>query len=47
MHVTDCAIAGADVATIPYNIIMQMAKHPLTESGIERFKNDYIKVFGE
>jgi len=47
MHVTDCAIAGADVATIPYNVIMQMAKHPLTESGIERFKNDYIKVFGE
>jgi len=47
MHVTDCAMAGADIATVPYKIIEQMTKHPLTDSGIEKFKADYIKVFGE
>ena len=47
IHVTDCALAGADIATVPYSVIMQMTKHPLTDSGIEKFKADYIKVFGE
>ncbi len=47
IHVTDCALAGADIATVPYKVIMQMTKHPLTDSGIEKFKADYIKVFGE
>ena len=47
IHVTDCALAGADIATVPYGVIMQMTKHPLTDSGIEKFKADYIKVFGE
>lgn len=47
MHVTECAIAGADIATIPYSVIEQMTKHPLTDQGIEKFKADYKKVFGE
>ena len=46
IHVTDCALAGADIATVPYKVIQQMTKHPLTDSGIEKFKADYIKVFG-
>ena len=47
IHVTDCALAGADIATVPYNVIEQMTKHPLTDQGIEKFQNDYIAVFGE
>lgn len=47
IHVTECALAGADIATVPYKVIEQMLKHPLTDSGIEKFKADYIKVFGE
>lgn len=47
IHVNDCALAGADIATIPYSVIEQMVKHPLTEQGIEKFKADYKKVFGE
>ena len=47
IHVTDCALAGADIATIPYSVIEQMTKHPLTEQGIEKFQKDYIAVFGE
>ena len=47
IHVTDCALAGADIATVPYKVIQQMTKHPLTDAGIEKFKADYKKVFGE
>ena len=47
IHVTDCALAGADIATVPYKVIEQMLHHPLTDSGIEKFKADYCKVFGE
>lgn len=47
IHVTDCALAGADIATVPYAVIEQMTKHPLTDQGIEKFKKDYIAVFGE
>ena len=47
IHVTDCALAGADIATIPYAVIEQMTKHPLTDQGIEKFQKDYIAVFGE
>ena len=47
MHVQDCALAGADIATVPYSVIEQMTKHPLTDAGIEKFKVDYMKVFGE
>lgn len=47
IHVTDCALAGADIATVPYSVIEQMTKHPLTDQGIENFKKDYEKVFGK
>ena len=47
MHVTDCALAGADIATVPYSVLEQMTKHPLTDAGIEKFQKDYIAVFGE
>lgn len=47
IHVTDCALAGADIATIPYSVIEQMIKHPLTEQGIVKFQADYKAVFGE
>ena len=46
IHVTDCALAGADITTIPYAVIEQMTKHPLTDQGIEKFVADYQKVFG-
>ena len=47
VHVNDCALAGADIATIPYSVIEQMTKHPLTDQGIEKFQKDYKAVFGE
>ena len=47
MHVTDCALAGGDIATVPFGVLMKMIDHPLTSIGIEKFKADYIAVFGE
>lgn len=47
IHVTDCALAGADIATVPYKVIEQMTKHPLTDQGIEKFQADYKAVFEE
>lgn len=47
IHVTDCALAGAHIATVPYAVIEQMTKHPLTDQGIEKFQKDYRAVFGE
>ncbi len=47
MHVHDCALAGADIATVPYSVIEQMTKHPLTDQGIAKFQADYRAVFGE
>ena len=47
IHVTDCALAGADIATVPYKVIEQMTTHPLTDQGIEKFQKDYKAVFGE
>ena len=47
IRVTDCALAGADIATVPYSVIEQMTKHPLTDQGIEKFQKDYIAVFGK
>ena len=47
IHVTDCALAGADIATVPYSVIEQMVKHPLTDIGIKKFQADYKAVFGE
>jgi transaldolase len=43
-HVLDAALMGADIATIPFNVIAQLVKHPLTEKGIETFLNDWKKV---
>ena len=47
MHITDCALAGGDIATVPYGVLEKMINHPLTTAGIEKFKADYIAVFGE
>ncbi len=47
MHVTECALAGADIATVPYKVIEQMIHHPLTDQGIEKFRKDYEAVFGK
>jgi transaldolase len=41
---TRAALAGADIATIPYKILVQMIQHPLTESGIAKFKADWVKA---
>lgn len=47
IHVIDCAKAGADIATVPYKVLEQMTKHPLTDQGIAKFQEDYRKAFGE
>ena len=47
IHVIDCAKARADIATVPYKVLEQMTKHPLTDQGIEKFRQDYLAVFGE
>ncbi|MFR7992147.1 MAG: fructose-6-phosphate aldolase [Lachnospiraceae bacterium] len=47
IHITDCALAGADIATVPYSVIEQCTKHPLTDAGIAKFQADYKAVFGE
>ena len=47
VHVTECALAGAVIATVPYAVIEQMTKHPLTDQGIVKFQEDYRKVFGD
>jgi len=41
LHVTEAAIAGADIATIPFKVLKQMIKHPLTDIGVEKFLSDY------
>ena len=46
IHVIDCALAGADIATVPYKVLEQMTHHPLTDQGIEKFRKDYEAVFG-
>ena len=46
-HIIECAKAGADIATVPFKVLMQMVKHPLTDAGIEKFKADYEAVFGK
>jgi len=47
LHVIDAAKAGADIATIPFKVIKQMLKHPLTDQGIEKFKKDWANTFGK
>ncbi|MBN2569456.1 MAG: fructose-6-phosphate aldolase [Deltaproteobacteria bacterium] len=44
MHVLDAALLGADIATIPYKVMLQLAKHPLTDVGLEKFLADWQKV---
>jgi transaldolase len=44
IHVTEAARMGADVATIPYDVLKKMFRHPLTDAGIERFLKDWEKV---
>lgn len=44
MHIVDCALAGADVATIPFKVIQQLAKHPLTDKGLDAFLADWNKI---
>jgi transaldolase len=43
MHIVDCALAGADVATIPFKVITQLVKHPLTDKGLDAFLSDWNK----
>lgn len=43
MHIVDCALAGADVATIPFKVIKQLVQHPLTDKGLEAFLADWKK----
>jgi len=45
-HMLDCALMGADVATVPFSVINQLLKHPLTDLGLEKFLADYKKAFG-
>ncbi len=44
MHVVQAALMGADICTIPYKVILQLFKHPLTDVGIERFLSDWKKI---
>jgi transaldolase len=44
MHVVEAAMMGADIATIPYNVLIQLIKHPLTDIGLEKFLSDWKKV---
>lgn len=44
VHVTEAALAGADIATVPYKVILQMLEHPLTDIGIKKFLSDWEKV---
>lgn len=43
-HILECILSGVDIATIPYSQIEAMAKHPLTDAGIEKFIKDYSKI---
>jgi len=47
IHVIEAANAGADIATIPYSLVMQMLKHPLTDQGLDKFKADWAAAFGK
>jgi len=44
LHITQCALAGADIATVPYDVLMKALKHPLTDIGVERFLADWKSV---
>lgn len=44
MHVTEAALSGADIATVPYKVLKQLVNHPLTDRGIEQFLADWEKI---
>jgi transaldolase len=44
MHLVQCALVGADVATVPFKVIQQMMKHPLTDSGLKKFLEDWAAM---
>jgi len=44
LHVVNAALLGADIATVPFAVIEQLIKHPLTDSGVQRFLEDYKKI---
>ncbi len=47
LHVLDSALAGADIATIPFNVLAKLAAHPLTDKGIKSFMDDWEKMRGK
>jgi len=47
MHVVDAALAGADIATMPYDVFIKLVKHPLTDLGLEKFQADWTKLQNE
>jgi len=47
MHVIDAALAGADIATMPYDVFKKLVKHPLTDSGLEKFQADWTTLQNE
>ena len=47
MHIIESALAGADIATMPYSVFKQLVKHPLTDSGLEKFASDWKTLQGE
>jgi transaldolase len=47
MHVLEGALMGADIATMPFKVIQQLAKHPLTDVGLKAFLDDYKKATGK
>ena len=47
MHVTDAALAGAHIATVPAKLVYQMLNHPLTDQGRDKFKKDWADAFGD
>lgn len=44
LHVVDAAVAGADVATLPFSVFQMLVKHPLTDIGLKRFLDDWQKA---
>ena len=44
MHIVDAALAGADIATMPYEVFTKLVKHPLTEMGLEKFTKDWDEL---
>jgi transaldolase len=47
MHVIDAALAGADIATMPYDVFTKLVKHPLTDLGLEKFQADWTNLQNE